>query len=322
MKISTAFFALIPLVRVAAVPSSNNVVAPAPDVGNVYGTLCSERNFEGTCIVDHVTIGQCTSLSGAFTAQSFGPDAGLTCFVFDQVNCAGRSVGPITSGQVNPIPVGFKIASFRRTLIWFEGAPKQFYVKCENGAQYPAPELSHICRGRRNLKLQRFWEPAINSKLNLKRQDIRLLISTPSQIKPSRPKKNLESGAAAVTGGTQNEVVLVGIRPEAGDAVVEGRAEVDALAAAAVEGRATSREAGVDANEANSDGERLLVSYGSVLVSYGSVLKHSLGCSGVGFTCGDGVIMVLTKKVDYQSEAVAPRNVIGLEFFAKPDQNE
>jgi hypothetical protein len=30
------------------------------------------------------------------------------------------------------------------------------------------------------------------------------------------------------------------------------------------------------------------------------VLKHSLGCSGVGFTCGDGVIMVLTKKVDYQ----------------------
>ncbi|KAJ7264798.1 hypothetical protein C8J57DRAFT_407652, partial [Mycena rebaudengoi] len=111
MKVSTAFFALIPLV--AAVPSSNNVVAPAPDVGNV--TLCSERNFEGTCIVDHVTIGQCTSLSGAFTAQSFAPDAGLTCFVFDQVNCAGRSVGPITSGQVNPIPVGFKIASFRCT---------------------------------------------------------------------------------------------------------------------------------------------------------------------------------------------------------------
>ncbi|KAJ7277909.1 hypothetical protein C8J57DRAFT_1465742 [Mycena rebaudengoi] len=50
--------------------------------------------------------------------------------------------------------------------------------------------------------------------------------------------------------------------------------------------RATSREAGIDVNEANSDGERMLV-------SYGSVLTHSLGCSGMGFTCGDGVRMVL-----------------------------
>ncbi|KAJ7277956.1 hypothetical protein C8J57DRAFT_1503793 [Mycena rebaudengoi] len=111
MKISTVFFALIPLI--AAVPSSNNVVAPAPDVGNVF--LCSELNFQGTCIVEHVTIGQCTSLPAGFTVKSFGPDAGLTCFVFDQTNCAGRSVGPITNGQVNPIPVGFEIASFRCT---------------------------------------------------------------------------------------------------------------------------------------------------------------------------------------------------------------
>ncbi|KAJ7257274.1 hypothetical protein C8J57DRAFT_1234996 [Mycena rebaudengoi] len=83
-------------------------------------SLCSERNFEGTCIVEHATIGQCTSLPGAFTAQSFGPDAGLTCFVFDQANCTRRSVGPIINGHVNPIPVGFEITSFRQTLIWLK----------------------------------------------------------------------------------------------------------------------------------------------------------------------------------------------------------
>ncbi|KAJ7277980.1 hypothetical protein C8J57DRAFT_1465776 [Mycena rebaudengoi] len=180
MKFSTAFFALIPLV--AAVSSSKNVVAPAPDVGNV--TLCDEPNFGGTCIVVHPGIGQCTSIPG-FTAKSFGPDAGLTCFVFNQGSCSGVEVGPITNGH--PIPVGFEIVSFKyvifywtlcfkRTLIWFEDAPNQFYVKCENGAQCPAPEVSHLCKARLNLKLQRFWEPAINSKLNLERQDIRLLI--------------------------------------------------------------------------------------------------------------------------------------------------
>ncbi|KAJ7277943.1 hypothetical protein C8J57DRAFT_1503782 [Mycena rebaudengoi] len=108
MKFSTAFFALIPLV--AAVSSSKNVVAPAPDVGNV--TLCSEPNSGGTCIVVHPGIGQCTSVPG-FTAKSFGPDVGLTCFVFNQGSCTGFEVGPITNGH--PIPVGFEIVSFKCT---------------------------------------------------------------------------------------------------------------------------------------------------------------------------------------------------------------
>ncbi|KAJ7257303.1 hypothetical protein C8J57DRAFT_1235027 [Mycena rebaudengoi] len=148
MKISSAFFAFIPLV--AAVPPSKNVVAPAPDVGNV--SLCSERNFEGTCIVEHVTIGQCTSLPGAFTAQSFGPDAGLTCFVFDQANCAGRSVGPIINGQVNPIPVGFEIASFRQTLIWLKvhlinqrvGSIQKFVLCTSTFISLQGPQKSEI----------------------------------------------------------------------------------------------------------------------------------------------------------------------------------
>ncbi|KAJ7290657.1 hypothetical protein C8J57DRAFT_1493368 [Mycena rebaudengoi] len=115
MKISSAFFALIPLV--AALPSSTNVVAPIPDVGNVL--LCSESNFGGNCMTVHIRSGECTNIP--FVAKSFGPDAALTFFLFDQFNCAGNSVGPIiSSGQVKPILVGFGIASFRRTLIWFE----------------------------------------------------------------------------------------------------------------------------------------------------------------------------------------------------------
>ncbi|KAJ7277934.1 hypothetical protein C8J57DRAFT_1222710 [Mycena rebaudengoi] len=155
MKISSAFFAFIPLV--AAVPPSNNVVKidlTCPPFGctlincHQHSSLCSERNFEGTCIVEHATIGQCISLPGAFTAQSFGPDAGLTCFVFDQANCAGRSVGPIINGQVN------RSQSDSRSPR--SSAPNQFYVKCENGAQYSAPQLSYLRKARRSLKLQIF----------------------------------------------------------------------------------------------------------------------------------------------------------------------
>ncbi|KAJ7277959.1 hypothetical protein C8J57DRAFT_1503796 [Mycena rebaudengoi] len=115
MKFSSAFFALIPLVT--ALPPSTNVVAPTPDVGNVF--LCSEPNFGGTCISVHITSGQCNNLPASFTAKSFAPDAGLTCFVFNQGNCAGLGVGPITNGQVNPIPVGFEIASFRYVTIYW-----------------------------------------------------------------------------------------------------------------------------------------------------------------------------------------------------------
>ncbi|KAJ7277912.1 hypothetical protein C8J57DRAFT_1465744 [Mycena rebaudengoi] len=271
MKVSTAFFALIPLV--AAVPSSNNVllVLRAQLRGHLYRRSRHDR--------------QCTSLPGAFTAQSFGPDAGLTCFVFDQVNCAGRSVGPITSGQVNPIPVGFEIASFRRTLIWFEGAPKQcatiftliftaeYAVSKEgypehrlnnSGLHITLSEESHVHSLPDSSHPSTEEAPAGNLiPEKCKRKYLYELEGRDGVAEADVPEvgnarvadgAGLESGAAAITGGTQNEAVLVSIRPEAGDAVVEGRAEVDALAAAAVEGHATSREACVDANEANSEG--------------------------------------------------------------------
>jgi hypothetical protein len=58
--------------------------------------------------------------------------------------------------------------------------------------------------------------------------------------------------------------VLLRIRPEARDAVVEGCTEVDALVVSAVGGGAASREPGVDANEANAECESVCGSEGRV----------------------------------------------------------
>ncbi|KAJ7253425.1 hypothetical protein C8J57DRAFT_1237237 [Mycena rebaudengoi] len=117
MKFSSAFFALVPLV--AALPSSTNVVSPAPAVGNVF--ICSEPGFTGICVVVHATSGQCVNVPASLpSTSSFGPDPGLVCFVFDQVNCAGHTFGPIIGGTgsqpavINP-PIPFQIASLRCT---------------------------------------------------------------------------------------------------------------------------------------------------------------------------------------------------------------
>ncbi|KAJ7222897.1 hypothetical protein C8J57DRAFT_1731545 [Mycena rebaudengoi] len=112
MKLSAAFFALVPLV--AAMPpaartveAGTDTVSPKPNVlGNVF--VCVDPNFLPPCAIFHGASGQCINFPPPFqhSISSVAPDPGQACFFFDQPNCVGRQLGPL------PPPVIADLAIF------------------------------------------------------------------------------------------------------------------------------------------------------------------------------------------------------------------
>ncbi|KAJ7222887.1 hypothetical protein C8J57DRAFT_624632 [Mycena rebaudengoi] len=123
MKFSTAFFALIPLV--AALPPAavhteavaNSKVGPTPNTqGNVF--VCQDAGFHTNCQVLHGSSGHCVNVPASLNdvISSFGPDSGQDCFIFEDINCGGDSLGPIRSPGISdllPIGWGDRMSSFK-----------------------------------------------------------------------------------------------------------------------------------------------------------------------------------------------------------------
>ncbi|KAJ7222895.1 hypothetical protein C8J57DRAFT_241847 [Mycena rebaudengoi] len=113
MKLSAAFFALVPLV--AAMPpaartveAGTDTVSPKPNVlGNIF--VCVDPNFLGTCATFHGASGQCINFPPPFqhSISSVGPDPGQDCLFFDQPNCLGRHLLIQFPGILNLATVGF-----------------------------------------------------------------------------------------------------------------------------------------------------------------------------------------------------------------------
>ncbi|KAK0615210.1 hypothetical protein B0T17DRAFT_510997 [Bombardia bombarda] len=77
-------------------------VAPLANVKRAITHLyvCDSANFQGRCENLETTTGQCYGLFNGWNdaISSLGPDAGTTCVLYENYDCAGRTLG----GIVNP----------------------------------------------------------------------------------------------------------------------------------------------------------------------------------------------------------------------------
>ncbi|KAF8199803.1 hypothetical protein K438DRAFT_1966170 [Mycena galopus ATCC 62051] len=110
MKISTAFFALVPLVaalppvfRAVDVTNSTSVISPDTQ-GNVF--VCTDAGFTGSCQV-FSSSGQCVNFPSSFNDDitSVGPDSGQDCFFWNDINCSGAELGPLRSPGTSDLNV-------------------------------------------------------------------------------------------------------------------------------------------------------------------------------------------------------------------------
>ncbi|KAJ6540127.1 hypothetical protein DFH09DRAFT_1323148 [Mycena vulgaris] len=85
MKLTTAVFALIPLVHAIPTPEPDAVALAARTQGNVL--VCHDAGFAGGCKVLHGASGQCVNVPASFNdnISAVGPDSGQDCFFFMQV---------------------------------------------------------------------------------------------------------------------------------------------------------------------------------------------------------------------------------------------
>ncbi|KAJ7696277.1 hypothetical protein B0H17DRAFT_1198196 [Mycena rosella] len=112
MKLSAAFFALVPFV--AAIPAPGNVVDTASTTavisartqGNVF--VCTEAGFLADCAIFHGASNQCVDLTPDFNdvISAIGPDPDQDCFFWTDPNCIGEQLGPIRSPGIANLNVG------------------------------------------------------------------------------------------------------------------------------------------------------------------------------------------------------------------------
>ncbi|KAJ7253422.1 hypothetical protein C8J57DRAFT_1473771 [Mycena rebaudengoi] len=112
MKLSAAFFALVPLV--AAMPpaartveAGTDTVSPKPNVlGNIF--VCVDPNFLPPCATFHGASGQCINFPPPFqhSISSVAPDPGQDCVFFTQVPPFNRQVYLAYSESSEPNCVG------------------------------------------------------------------------------------------------------------------------------------------------------------------------------------------------------------------------
>ncbi|KAJ7136979.1 hypothetical protein C8R44DRAFT_869062 [Mycena epipterygia] len=126
MKISTAFFALVPLI--AALPPALRTAPGSIEVAKANAMIssrtqagafvCTDAGFTGSCAVFNALSGQCINLPANFIADisSVGPDAGQECFFFmqvlvkDDIDCTGESLGPIRTPGITDLNVAATVA--------------------------------------------------------------------------------------------------------------------------------------------------------------------------------------------------------------------
>ncbi|KAJ6589238.1 hypothetical protein B0H19DRAFT_1248797 [Mycena capillaripes] len=116
MKFFVAFVALVPFVCAAPVVDRSLATRQSTTVN-----VCVDATTNGAsgtaCSTLSSTLGQCNALPSDFDndISSFIPDGGLSCLIFVQPDCTGRSFGLITSPGIPDLNViGFNdvISSF------------------------------------------------------------------------------------------------------------------------------------------------------------------------------------------------------------------
>ncbi|KAJ7661065.1 hypothetical protein B0H14DRAFT_1085549 [Mycena olivaceomarginata] len=114
MKFFAAFVAFSSLV--SAAPAANRALTSRQDLGV---TVCVDANSQGPCTTFSVdSLDQCIPFPSDFDndVSSFIPDAGLSCTIFVEPDCTGRSLGGTGSlgiTDLNQISFDDVISSFK-----------------------------------------------------------------------------------------------------------------------------------------------------------------------------------------------------------------
>ncbi|KAF8595945.1 hypothetical protein BDV93DRAFT_563793 [Ceratobasidium sp. AG-I] len=91
-------------VQLDASNASKDAVVKRDINSGVY--FCTEDNFRQPCVyVSGFRSGQCVTIGNGFNDKisSFGPDPGMSCTIFADENCSGRSAGGITQPGFNSL---------------------------------------------------------------------------------------------------------------------------------------------------------------------------------------------------------------------------